>query len=264
MKQKFILTFVALIASTVIAETAQVSQTNNVVTISTAKMEAIIENAGGMLDKPGTGLGVILFRNEQRRIPLAELVAPIEYLKKYTKLPIKYYDAEPSSDSLTRDGVRKLGANMLIVIKDDSSSPSPLLVAPDDAWAVVNVAALAKDNPPNGKLASRLRKEISRAFSFLCGGVNSQYEKTPANHCSSLRDLDLIDMDEVPADLIMRFKTYVQGYGVTPYIRATYKSACKHGWAPVPTNDVQKAIWDKYHEIPTGGIEIKFDPAKGE
>jgi len=32
---------------------------------------------------------------------------------------------------------------------------------------------------------------------------------------------------------------------VTPCIRATYRRACHLGWAPPPTNDVQRAIWEK-------------------
>ena len=29
-----------------------------------------------------------------------------------------------------------------------------------------------------------------------------------------------------------------------PYIESTYRKACREGWAPAPTNDVQKAIWE--------------------
>ena len=33
--------------------------------------------------------------------------------------------------------------------------------------------------------------------------------------------------------------------GITPYRRTTYREACQEGWAPQPTNDVQKAIWEQ-------------------
>lgn len=220
----------------------------------------VVRKHGGLLQKPGTGKGVILIANEQRRVALAELEKPVKYLRKYTNLNIDIKDTQPSKDRLTRDLVKKSGANMLILLKDDPNFASTLLVAPDDAWAAVNVAALAADKPKHEVLAFRLRKEISRAFSFLCGGVNSQYQLTPANHCSSLADLDKIDMDEVPADLIMRFKTYVEGYGVTPIVTSTYEHACKRGWAPAPTNDIQKAIWDKVRAIPTKPMKIEFNP----
>ena len=44
----------------------------------------------------------------------------------------------------------------------------------------------------------------------------------------------------------------------------TYKQACREGWAPPPTNDVQKAIWDQVRQMPAKPIKIEFDPAKGK
>ena len=234
----------------------------NVVHVSKEKMMAIVAKNGGFVEKPGTGLGQILFANEQRRVPIAELTRPVEYIAKYTKLKVSIRDVESGIVVASREGVRKAGANMLILVKDDEGSTSPLIISPDEAWAVVNVAALAADNPKKDVLAFRLRKELSRAFIFLCGGVNTQYERTPANFCKSLKDLDWIDMDEVPADLIARFRTYTPGYGVTPAITATYKTACKHGWAPQPTNDIQRAIWKEVYQVPDKPITIEFDPKK--
>lgn len=236
----------------------------NVVHISKEKMAAIVAKNGGFVDKPGTGLGSILFANIQKRVPIADLTSPVDYIAKFTKLKVSIRDINGAAYEASRDGVLKSGANMLIIVKDEPKSASPLIISPDEAWATVNVAALAQDNPRGDVLAFRLRKELSRAFIFLCGGVNTQYEKTPANYCSSIKDLDTIDMDEVPADLIARFRTYTPGYGVTPTITATYKTACKHGWAPPPTNDVQKAIWDEIRQLPSKPIKIEYDPAKGK
>ena len=42
----------------------------------------------------------------------------------------------------------------------------------------------------------------------------------------------------------------------------THKKACQEGWAPAPTNDVQKAIWEKVHAIPDKPMTIEFDPKK--
>ena len=45
---------------------------------------------------------------------------------------------------------------------------------------------------------------------------------------------------------------------------STYKKACEEGWAPNPTNEFQKAIWDKVHELPTEPIKIKPEEKKTE
>lgn len=49
---------------------------------------------------------------------------------------------------------------------------------------------------------------------------------------------------------------------VRPYRVAKYSEACQEGWAPPPTNEFQKAIWDKVHAIPDKPMTIEFDPKK--
>ena len=51
--------------------------------------------------------------------------------------------------------------------------------------------------------------------------------------------------------------------GVTPARKGIYEAACQQGWAPAPTNDIQKAIWDKVHAVPATPMKIEFDPKKG-
>ena len=46
--------------------------------------------------------------------------------------------------------------------------------------------------------------------------------------------------------------------GVTPWKETTYKRACEEGWAPAPTNEYQKAVWDKVHAIPDQPLKIKY------
>jgi hypothetical protein len=52
--------------------------------------------------------------------------------------------------------------------------------------------------------------------------------------------------------------------GVLPAQRATDMKACQEGWAPAPTNDVQKAIWEKVKaeksEKPSKPIKVNYDP----
>ena len=55
-------------------------------------------------------------------------------------------------------------------------------------------------------------------------------------------------------------RSYFTRMGVSPTRKGTYEAAVKQGWAPAPTNDIQKAIWDKVHQLPTKPIQIKFDP----
>ena len=38
---------------------------------------------------------------------------------------------------------------------------------------------------------------------------------------------------------------WAKSHGLASAKRVAYKKACQEGWAPAPTNDIQKAIWDK-------------------
>ena len=51
--------------------------------------------------------------------------------------------------------------------------------------------------------------------------------------------------------------------GVTKSKMTTYLKACQEGWAPAPTNDYQKAIWEETRKLPEKPLQIKFDPKKG-
>ena len=42
-----------------------------------------------------------------------------------------------------------------------------------------------------------------------------------------------------------------------------YSAAVQEGWAPTPTDTVQKAIWDKVNATPKTPMKIEFDPKKG-
>ena len=48
------------------------------------------------------------------------------------------------------------------------------------------------------------------------------------------------------------YAAYLGALGVVPAETATYRQACREGWAPAPTNDVQRAIWDRYRAAPAG------------
>jgi hypothetical protein len=41
-------------------------------------------------------------------------------------------------------------------------------------------------------------------------------------------------------------------------------AVCQEGWAPPPTNEYQRAIWNDVHKIPEKPMKIDFDPAKGK
>ena len=101
-----------------------------------------------------------------------------------------------------------------------------------------------------------------RALALACGSWTSQYTGNILT-VSSVAGLDSVDPDKVVFDMVQRCTKHLESIGVTPSRKATYQVACREGWAPAPTNDVQKAIWDEVRKLPEKPIQIKFDPKKG-
>jgi len=81
-------------------------------------------------------------------------------------------------------------------------------------------------------------------------------------NAATMRDLDHAE-ENVPIDMVDFYVTYLKALGVKPAEKTTYRKACREGWAPAPTNEVQQAIWDKVHQIPANPMKIEFDPKKG-
>ena len=197
---------------------------------------------------PNSQKGQIIFVNKQNRLPKNEIDSVCKTIEKATKCKAAIGSIE--------------GAKIAIEIVDDATSP--LMTAyPEDYRAIVNIRKL--DKSLKGKAfekfyVSRCRKELLRAFCFACGAGGSQY---PNNIMAigDITDLDLYD-EFIPGDTATICQTRLLRIGVTPVRFATYGKACREGWAPAPTNDIQKAIWDKVHAMPTAPIKIKPETKK--
>ena len=220
-----------------------------------AKLEAVVnQRVGGFLEKPGTARGSIVYVNCQQKAPKSWIDESIAYFSEVTKFKVNY--AEGTFDIKAP----KFDGEVVIFIIEDETLP-PILVAPENKWALVNITPIAKEQRPIF-FEQRTKKELSRAFAYLCGATGSKYERSLTRGITSQSELDKNYDYELPMDIVQRFWDYMKPLGVLPARRATYLKACEEGWAPAPTNDVQKAIWNQVHAIPDKPITIEFDPKK--
>ena len=150
-----------------------------------------------------------------------------------------------------------------VAIVDSQGDPS-LTVVPDEGWAVINVRPLAEglatEAATNTFFASRCRKQLIRGIVLAATGTGSQYKRN-FFWAKSIPDLDLFK-EFLPMDSAGNLRERLADRGVTPRRYTVYARACREGWAPTPTNDVQKAIWQQVHQIPDKPIKIEFDPKK--
>lgn len=202
------------------------------------------KKTGGVIVKPGSRKGSVAIINQQTKLPECELIKVLEILKKDSDITHNIFTAKAGTSPA--DALKESGATFGIIIIDDSSKPS-MLVATDDRWATLNIAKYSK-GIPQGKLSyipfyTRCRKGILRAYAVLIGGARSQF---PGNilAVTSIEDLDTVG-EFIPGDVQMTIRQNFKDNGVTAETKAPYIRACKEGWAPAPTNEVQKAIWDR-------------------
>lgn len=213
-----------------------------------------IRRGGPKIARPGTLKGKIAVVNSQSAADNAWIEDAVEYLRKETNFSIELHNGE-----FTFPKPKVVGDSTLYVI-DDPSMPR-VLVASEDRWSMMNVAPLKNSKP--AFFEARVKKEVSRAFAMLCGGMSSAYGISLVGPVTKSEDLDIFPNGKLPIDIVMRMEPYMSGLGVVPAKLVPYRVACEEGWAPAPTNDVQKAIWEKVHAVPATPMKIEFDSKKG-
>lgn len=213
----------------------------------------------GRVVQPGSQKGVFSIINTQTVYPKSEIEKDIDHINEELKLKFEITDTKPGEPaSLVKNASGKLG----LVIAFDDTTPA-ILIAPEDGWGVVNLKKLDRFPSPEAKAKFfnlRCRREIVRAFFGVAGGMSSQY---PENIMSATRIEDLeLTTDGIPNDKIVAAQRFLKAQGYSPLRKVPYYKACQEGWAPAPTNEAQKAIWNKVHELPSDPIKIKFDPKR--
>lgn len=218
---------------------------------------------GGPIVIPNSQKGSIGVINCQKKVPVDKYKELMDAFAKQYKYNIRYIEGEEVSPKTASEEMKKAGVQVAVFLTECEDCPLTILSAPEANWSIVNVAAVTKDARNEIFAAARTRKELMRAFMCAAGAMNSQYEGGIMSPIRSPKDLDRI-IEDMPVDTINRAMTAMKVIGVTPEEITTYKKACEEGWAPAPTTDYQKVIWDQVHQVPTKGIEIKFDPKKGK
>ena len=236
MKRLMVAFFTVALATVVLAET-------NDVTTATRRRRPSRPN-GGLLERreaiPSKQVGIA---NRQTTLAEDRVAAAVGRARIVTNVPLVVGDGNSP-------------AKIELVDRDDKTT---ITISPEDFKAVINVKALAADGAAAEVVESRVRKELVRASFFLLGTGSTRYDVTQP--IFSLKELDGIDEDNVSAETVMHMGCKNKA-GVKMIRFTTYRMACQEGWAPAPTNDVQKAVWDEVHAMPTAPIKIKPETKK--
>ena len=211
------------------------------------------EKAGGLLRDTRKMAGKLVVVNAQKTVARDDLIEPVKWLGNFLKIQVEVVDGAYVSRADVGRWRQENKANAVVVVCSEPGGDT-LLVAPEKRWASVNVAALGKE-----KLVERTQKEISRALAYVAGGMSSQYKPTLGSQIDTLSDLDIVEDTHLPIDILISIQRFMPQLGIGPYRNVVYRKACIEGWAPQPTNDIQRAIWEKVHAPPEKPMKITYD-----
>ena len=204
--------------------------------------ERRLRRTGGTVERREAGAPAVILdaRAAKADIGLAALASEMEQA---FQVPFEVRAAAPGDPlALGRGALAGKGAAGVAVVLSDAGGPS-LAAYPEERLASVDARALA--SPDAAVAAERVRRELWRAVCFAAGGVDSEVP-----HCVLKLVLRPSDLDALPArmanpqacDQVARSAARL---GLGRIRRATYRRACEEGWAPTPTNQFQKAIWEQ-------------------
>ena len=204
----------------------------------------MLAKTGGMVQSPVEG-PQFLFLNTQTRVAATVLDEPADQISKMLRLPATRKDAPAAEPLAAAANALKDKQTAAVIILCDSKDHPSLLIAPENRWALVNVAALSDGNASAETLALRTQKEVWRAFGYLMGAAHSNFEACLMQPVLSVSDLDALKGKSLSPEPFNKIMAHAQKLGMKPQRMATYRKAVEEGWAPAPANDFQKAIWDE-------------------
>ena len=186
--------------------------------------------SGGLAERCGPGLAVRLV-DAGASLPRGAVEGAARALRLRARVKAEAARAEAPAEAwrAAAEAARAPGAAAAVLFADRPSAPL-VVASPDGRWAVVNALAL----PGSG---ARLEAVAWRAAALALGAGWGGGAPGPEEHNA------LVDA--------------ARARGVGRVEVASYRDACRAGWAPAPADAAQRAIWEEAR------AERERGPARG-
>lgn len=215
-----------------------------------------VAELGGALEIWPEGHGTFLFVNAQSLVPEPSLAKVVERLAGDFNVDVRLVDGEAPDIRDVPTRLAALKAKGAVWIVDDPRLPI-CLAACENGWAFLNVAQAMADSPSQDKVDARVTRLANRLFAYIHGACDSaMMPQCVLKQAHGMAGIDRLVCKDYSPEAFSKISAFLAGAGYLQAKRGTYYDACEEGWAPAPTNDVQKAIWDKVHQMPTKPIRI--------
>ena len=228
-----------------------------------AAFRKAIADKGGWVSVPMAGPAIKLIDATSKGWALEGLEAVKANLDRFGLCPSEAVRKSLTGNALA-EGRAAAKESCGVVMLVDGAEDAPLVaVYPEEHLAIIDMTALSKGASGSGVRQDRVEKLTWRAIGHLVGCGAPDGYTCVMKPVRNMAELDAMPNKFIHPATFFKARPYFDMCGVTPARKGTYESACQQGWAPAPTNDVQKAIWDKVHATPKTPMKIEFDPKKG-
>ena len=198
--------------------------------------------SGGMFRLRGKGkIAVIDCRAQPNAVDYAQ---GREAAEKSFYLDIINSKGKPFTLANAKEQLKESGANAAVFIADDPSLPMSL-AASEESWAMLNAASIRSDNPDAKTFARRLSVLFVRQFCRALGSDECMGKDTAFHVILDVKDIDEVTSLDITMLPEMGIRDTLPRRGLELIEIGSYEDACDMGIAHQPTNDIQRAIWQK-------------------
>ena len=225
-------------------------------------LQKMLAKTGGFVETEGSGAKIILL--DTRREQDGAFGRAVQVLTKTYHVPVTNEVAALENGSCPFEAsVGKLKAEkaLMVIALTECEKAASLAVFPEDRVAVINAGKYGTGATAEEK-ETRIVKEVWRAIGFIGGVGYATTEASVMQPVTSPIELDNYKFAFLQPMELQRLRAMMEKYGSKIGRRVTYKKAVEDGWAPAPTNDYQKAIWDAVKAAKEAAPKAEEKPAE--
>jgi len=134
---------------------------------------------------------------------------------------------------------------LVVVVVEGCPDLPTLSIYPEERIGIVNADALQAKSEDPAAPETRVAKEIWRAIGFVAGVGFSMQQNDIMQPYYTLAELDANVQAYIQPMNMAKMYPLLKRFGVKKGHRVPYSKAVKDGWAPAPTNEIQRIVWEK-------------------
>ena len=209
-----------------------------------------LRETGGSIDLPPKGCVAVVDCTSGQMRNLLD--TPLTMLEEITQVVFKRMTKPAFHLSKTPAQVKaESGAAVVVFVVNIPAFP-PMLVQPDDNWGVVNMEPFLSQ----GYDVQHVQRIFLRVAVMAMGAWCNDNAGILQENIENTQRMSLMELRNIMNHLL--------SLGITRMTTTTYYQACRDGWAPVPTNNIQRAVWERVQAEKERGPTnpIKIPPPK--